>query len=182
MDELVDILDADGKFTGKIELKSYAHRMGLFHATVHIWFYTSDGHILIQQRSIHKDIYPQLWDVSVAGHIAAGEEIEVSALREVKEEIGLTISNIQLEKIGVFKSIQKHRNNLLDCEFHHTYLCKLKVPLENLQKQESEVEALKLITLAQFLSEVSVNNRLKRFVPHSFNYCKAIFKAIKERL
>lgn len=178
MDELVDILDSDGKFTGETELKSYAHRLGLFHATVHIWFYTSDGKVLLQKRGKHKDTYPLLWDVSVAGHVGAGEPIELSALREVEEEIGWTISKDQLQKIGVFKSIQKHNNELIDCEFHHTYLCKLKVPLENLQKQESEVEALKLISLNQFMQE----HQFSTYVPHDLSYYQTIIKSIKEKL
>ncbi|MGB3152847.1 MAG: hydrolase, partial [Maribacter sp.] len=37
MDELIDILNEEGEFTGETKLKSYAHRMGLFHSTVHIW-------------------------------------------------------------------------------------------------------------------------------------------------
>jgi isopentenyldiphosphate isomerase len=182
MDELIDILDSDGKLTGKTELKSYAHRMGLFHATVHIWFYTSEGMILLQQRGKDKDIHPLLWDVSVAGHISAGEEIETSALREIQEEIGLTISRNHLEKIGVFKSVQKHRNNLVDCEFHHTFLCELKVPLEDLIKQESEVEDLKLLQLMKFSYAINDHIASKKFVPHYDTYFKTIIKAVKEKL
>jgi len=182
MDELIDILDEKGSFTGETELKSHAHRMGLFHATVHIWFYTVDGQILVQQRAKNKHTYPLLWDVSVAGHSGAGEELEVSALREIKEEIGLNISKTQLEKIGVFKSIQKHSKELLDCEFHHTFVCELQVSLQKLQKQESEVEALRLIPLAQFLSEVSENKSIKNYVPHDMSYYQTIYKAVMERL
>lgn len=182
MDELITILDSEGNFTGKIKLKSYAHSMGLFHATVHIWFYTIDGMILIQQRGKNKDTYPLLWDVSVAGHIAAGEETELSAIREVKEEIGITVTGDSLEKIGVFKSVQKHNKNLIDCEFHHTFLCELKMPFENLQKQESEIAALHLIPLTQFSKEISGITNNHKYVPHSNIYYKTIIKAIQKRI
>ena len=46
MDELIDILTPDGKLTGKTALKSEAHKNGWFHATVHIWLFTSDEKIL----------------------------------------------------------------------------------------------------------------------------------------
>lgn len=182
MDELLDILDSNGKSTGKSELKSYAHRMGLFHATVHIWFYTLDGKLLLQQRGRKKDTHPLLWDVSVAGHVTAGETIILSALREVEEEIGLTISEHDLEKIGIFKSIQRHRNDLVDCEFHHTFLCELKVPLNRLRKQESEVEALRLIPILQFAEETWGLADLKKYVPHKVDYYATIIRAIKENL
>ena len=181
MDELIDILDSEGNPIGTA-MKSEAHKMGWFHETVHIWFYTSDGRVLLQQRGKEKDTHPLLWDVSVAGHIVAGETIELSALREVEEEIGLSISEKELEKIGVYKSVQKHREDLVDCEFHHTFLCELKVPLEHLRKQESEVEALKLISLLQFSEETWGMANLKKYVPHEVSYYTEIIKAIKERL
>ena len=45
MDELIDILDSEGKFTGTSCLKSIAHKEGLYHATTHVWFYTDDEKI-----------------------------------------------------------------------------------------------------------------------------------------
>ena len=182
MDELIDILDVNGNFTGRTAMKSKAHRQGWFHATAHIWFYTSDGRVLLQQRGKEKDMHPLLWDVSVAGHVAAGEAIERSAMREVREEIGLNISENDLEKIGVFKSVQKHLDDIIDCEFHHAFLCELKVPVEHLSKQESEVEALKLISLIQFSEETWGMSNLKKYVPHTIEYYAMIVKAIKKRL
>ena len=182
MDELIDILDSEGNFTGKTKLKSYAHSMGLFHATAHIWFYTLDGKILLQQRGKNKDTHPLLWDASVAGHVGAGEEIEISAIREVEEEIGITITKDNLEKIGVFKSVQKHNDTLIDCEFHHTFLCELKVPLKELQKQESEVEALELISLLKFSEETKNIPNSQKYVQHGATYYSTIVKAIQERL
>ena len=162
MDERIDILDSVGNFTDKTAMKSEAHKHGWFHPTVHIWLYTSDGKVLVQQRGKNKDTHPLLWDVSVAGHIGAGEEIELSALRETEEEIGLTISKNELEKIGIFKSVHTHRDDLIDCEFIHSFLCELKTPFEHLQKQNSEVEALALIPLNQFAEEIYGNYKFSK--------------------
>ncbi len=182
MDELVDILDAEGNFTGQAAKKSEAHKHGLFHGTVHVWFYTKNAQLLLQQRGKEKDTYPLLWDVSVAGHIGAGEIVETSAIREVSEEIGLEITKDELQKIGVFKSVQKHHNDLMDCEFHHTYLCELKMPLSNLKKQDSEVNDLKLIPLLQFSEETWGMANLAKYVPHEMEYYKTVIKAIEKRL
>lgn len=182
MDELVDILDAEGNFTGQTAMKSKAHESGLFHPTVHIWFYTKNAQILLQQRGKEKDTYPLLWDVSVAGHIGAGEDVITAGIREVSEEIGLDITKNELQKIGVFKSVQKHQNELIDCEFHHTYLCELKTPLSNLKKQDSEVNDLKLISLIRFSEETWGMANLAKYVPHDSAYYKAIITAIKKRL
>lgn len=47
------------------------------------------GNMLVQQRSAEKDTHPSEWDVSVAGHIGAGDESRATAARECGEEIGL---------------------------------------------------------------------------------------------
>jgi isopentenyldiphosphate isomerase len=182
MDELIDILDTYGKPTGTTALKSKAHRLGLFHATVHIWFYTDDGSMLLQQRGKHKETHPLLWSVSVAGHVGTGETLEKSALREIAEEIGLTVKKERLEKIAVFKSVQKHHEHLLDFEFQHTYLCELKVPLTVLKKQDSEVEALQLMPILDFETEIKRNKILQKYVPQDGGYYQTIIEAIKDRL
>ena len=182
MDELVEIFDQWGMPTGEILPKSEAHKKGLFHATAHVWFYTRTGLVLLQQRGKHKDTHPLLWDVSVAGHIASGEAYTTAAIREVEEEIGLAIRLEALEKIGIYKSVHKHSKSLIDCEFNHTYLCRLEVPLQRLTKQASEVEALELMPLLQLEKEVFDPAKTHKFVPHETSYYKAIIKAIKERL
>lgn len=182
MDELIDILDSEGNLTGQTAMKSEAHRKGLFHKTVHVWFFTSEGEILLQQRGKNKDTHPLLWDVSVAGHIGAGEEIEIAAVREVHEEIGLTISKEDLIKIGLFPSFFKHRKDLIDNEFHHIFLCELKNSFEDLKKQKSEVEDLKLLSIAKFSKELNNEEDFEKYVPHNIDYYSMIIEGIGQIL
>lgn len=182
MDELIDILDSDGNYTGKTAMKSEAHKKGLFHPSIHVWLYTKNGEILIQKRAKNKDTHPDLWDVSVAGHVGAGENIIPSAIREVQEEIGLTILGSDLYKVGVFKYRYQHRTDLVDREFHHTFLCKLNVPLDSLSMQESEVDDLALIGLGQFKDELANSISKQKYVPYDPTYYETIFRAIAARL
>lgn len=181
MDELVDILDSEGKPTGKSCLKSEAHRKGWLHPTVHIWLYTADGRVLIQQRGKNKATHPLLWDVSVAGHVASGEPIVTAAIREVEEEVGYQITEENLEAIGTFKAIHKIAEDFIDAELHHIFLCELETPFKNLTKQESEVEALDLIPLFRFAEETWGLANTGKYVPHGPTYYKKIIKAIKAR-
>lgn len=182
MDELIDILDHEGKHTGKTALKSVAHRQGMFHPTVHIWCYTPEGKLLLQQRGENKETHPLLWDVSVAGHVGAGESIIEAAIREVEEEIGLSLEPHNLKKVGVFKEVRKHREDLHDCEFHHTFITPLRVPLKELHPQAKEVAALKLIPLIQYTEEVWGLANTTHYVLHSNAYYKAVLTAIKNSL
>lgn len=182
MDELIDILTPKGEHTGATAMKTEAHRKGLFHATVHVWFYNKNGAILLQKRAKNKEIHPSLWDVSVAGHIGAGEGILDAAVREIKEEIGLIISNGQLKKIGIFKSVQQYGKEFIDCEFHHTFLAELSVDLDQLTKQQSEVEDLQLWPIAIFEQHLDNPNMNPQIVPHDATYYSTILKEIKNLL
>lgn len=181
-DEFINILDERGKLTGEIKLKSEAHRLGLFHSSVHIWFYTSKKEILLQKRAPYKDTFPNLWDVSVAGHISAGETPEYSALREIKEEIGLEITKEDLDFKGVYLEQKHPRENIIDKEFHYIYLSELKTPLEKLKIQEEEVSAVKLIPFEDFISHLQDKELSGLYVPHDQKYYDFIKKEIDTKL
>ena len=104
--------------------------------------------MLLQKRASVKKVFPNLWDVSVAGHIGAGEKIETAAIREAKEEIGLTINQADLQKIGYRKDEIVHPNGILDNEFKHIYVCKLKKNLNQLTMQIGEVDDLQLFDIS----------------------------------
>ena len=179
MDELVDILDEKGNFTGETAMKSKAHLLGLFHPTVHIWCYSKTGMVLLQQRGANKSTYPLKWDVSVAGHMGSGELPELSAQREVEEEIGVSIDAAKLQRIGFFKMEKKHNAELWDREYTHTYLYEMDEHT-SLEKQESEVEALAWISLEEFERQIQENN--SRFVPNSAERYRKVLNEIRLRL
>lgn len=175
-------MDEHGKPTGKSCLKSEAHQKGLLHPTVHVWLYTIDGRILIQQRGKNKATHPLLWDVSVAGHVSAGENVVAAAIREVREEIGLTINETDLKSLGTFKAVHKISEDFIDAELHHIYLCQLKSPLDQLVKQKNEVENLALIPLFKFAEETWGLASVGKYVPHGPTYYKTIVQEIKKRV
>ncbi len=179
MDELVDILDEQGHSTGKTALKSEAHAKGWFHPTVHIWCYSKKRNILLQQRGRYKETFPLKWDISVAGHVGAGESITNGAIREVEEEIGVQITADQLEKIAVFKSEKRHSKTLFDREFNHTFLCLLNEKTI-LKKQDSEVEALRWIALDEFKEWVATEHT--GLVPNTEQRYQRIILEIESRI
>lgn len=182
MDETIDILDAEGKLTARTCLKSEAHRNGWCHRTIHVWLYTADGRVVLQQRGAQKKTFPNLWDVSAAGHVGAGEDILEAAVREVYEELGCIISAEKLEKIGVFKEVHHHGPEFIDCEFHHTFIAPLEVPFSSLVAEEQEVAQLGLKHYIQVGEEAWGKANPSVYVPHSSEYYRKVFRAIKNRL
>jgi isopentenyl-diphosphate delta-isomerase len=149
VDEYLDIWNTDGQPTGNKCLKDEAHQKGWFHPTVHIWFYTNTPSLLLQKRGLSKQTYPGFWDVSVAGHVSAGETILEGALREVKEEIGLDIKQTDLRLLDVRKNTNRFENGIIDCEFQHVFLAKLDTAVSNLKIQEAEVDAVRLFSFEE---------------------------------
>lgn len=175
MDEYIDILNKKGEPNGETCLKSEAHKKGIYHASAHIWIFDNDKNVLIQKRAANKDTFPNLWDISVAGHISAGEAPLTSALREVEEEIGMIISKEQLHFIGTSKKSVQHHANLIDNELHYIYVCEIAFNINSLKIQKEEVSALQSIHLNDLIEKV----KTKDFVPRSDNYYPFIFDHIK---
>lgn len=103
--EYFDIRTPDGKLTGQIKERSLVHRDGDIHGTAHTWLFRkgTDGawEVLLQKRSADKDSFPGCYDISSAGHIPAGEGFLPSALRELKEELGITASPEEMHYVGM---------------------------------------------------------------------------------
>ena len=146
MEEYLDIWNSEGQPTGETCLKDIAHQKGLFHPTVHVWFYTPAPALLLQKRSLTKETYPGFWDVSVAGHVSAGESIIEGVIREVKEEIGLDILEKDLIPLDVRKNTNRFDNGIIDCEFQHVFLAKLEATVSQLTTQATEVDDVRLFS------------------------------------
>lgn len=58
---------------------------------VHIWIRNSKGEYLISRRSADRPTCPLMWEC-VGGSVTKGENSLTGALREAKEEVGLTLS------------------------------------------------------------------------------------------
>ena len=181
MDELIDILNPEGKSTGKTALKSEAHKNGWFHAIAHIWFFTSDEKILLQKRALTKKVFPGIWDISVAGHIGAGEEILEGAKREVFEEIGLILENKDFIKIGTRIHQVNHENGIQDNEHHHVFIAELKTPISELTMQPEEVAGLELWDLKVLKETKNLENvLLPRFHEYYVTVYNKIISYLKE--
>jgi isopentenyldiphosphate isomerase len=72
--------------------RSEVHRLGLMHRAVHVLVFNARGEVFLQKRSMSKDRQPGLWDSSASGHLDTGEAYDACAIRELREEIGLSLS------------------------------------------------------------------------------------------
>ena len=75
------------------------------HPVIHIHIIDRFSRIYLQKRSMRKDIQPGKWDTAVGGHVDLGESVEQALVREIREELGITLEAIP-SRIGqyVFES------------------------------------------------------------------------------
>src|SRR5512135_642118 len=87
--EMLEIVDSDGNVLGLAERSELHGNPALIHRVVHVLVFDTHGRLLLQKRSLSKDVAPGKWDTSVGGHVNPGEDIESAALREMREELGM---------------------------------------------------------------------------------------------
>lgn len=73
--------------------RAEVHRLGLLHRAVHILVFNASGEVFLQKRSMSKDTHPGRWDSSCSGHVDQGEDYDQSAVRELGEELGITVDS-----------------------------------------------------------------------------------------
>ena len=86
---------------GMLKPRGEVHRDGDWHRSVHIWLVDAEGRMLLQKRSEHKDTNPGMLDVSCAGHVTGDDPLLETAMRELEEELGLSIAADELEDAWV---------------------------------------------------------------------------------
>ncbi len=79
--------------------RAEVHGNKLRHRAVHILLFSANGDVFLQKRSRWKDRHPLVWDSSAAGHVSAGEEYDVAALRELDEELGISTDLKRVAKL-----------------------------------------------------------------------------------
>ncbi|MCI4624624.1 MAG: NUDIX domain-containing protein [Candidatus Magnetoovum sp. WYHC-5] len=126
--EMLDVVDEMGKIVGRA-LRSTVHGdNSLLHCVVHVFVFDNEGRLLLQKRSMSKDVAPGKWDTSVGGHVDLGEAVEDALYRELKEELGITA----IKPVFMYKYIHK---NHYESELVHSYRCKY-VGAINFNKEE----------------------------------------------
>ncbi len=149
MPELIDIYDENNKHIGTA-MKSEAQKKGLWHRGVHVWVY-SEGKVLLQLRSKDKKLFPDMWKISVAGHVRAAESAIEAALRETREELGIQATQDCIEFYRIRK-FQLSHGSLVVNQFLYVFTLRYRGKIEDIRIQREELQKVKFFS-TEFLKQ-----------------------------
>lgn len=128
---MFDVVDEHDRVIG-IQPRSEVHRLGLRHRAVHVLVFNARGELFLQKRSMAKDCFPGTWDSSASGHLNPSEPYDDCAIREVKEELGLTLTCAPTRLFKIDACAETGQ------EFVWVYRCQAEGPFD-LQPEEIEI-------------------------------------------
>jgi isopentenyldiphosphate isomerase len=115
-EELLEVVTESGEVIKSLPRSEVHGNPSLIHRVVHALVFNSRGGLLLQKRSMNKDVAAGKWDTSVGGHVNAGETIDEALRREMEEELGITKCNPE------FLYTYIHSNEY-ETELVYTYSC-----------------------------------------------------------
>jgi len=150
-DEILEIVDSEGKILGTAPRSEIHGNPSLIHKVVHVLVFNSDGALLLQKRSMNKDVAPGRWDTSVGGHVSPEEDLMIAAQREMEEELGIVPDGLKF----LYSYIH---SNPYETELVFTYSCVHNGPFSFNREEIDEVrywniEEIKNVTGKGILSD-----------------------------
>jgi isopentenyldiphosphate isomerase len=203
--EMLKVFDDQGNHIG-VATRADVHTLGLWHEAFHCWFISREkdiNYIYLQQRSKEKDMYPNLFDITAAGHLLAHETVE-DGIREIKEEIGIHVTMEELIPLGTIPYCVE-KDNIIDKEMAHIFLYTTHHGFDDFILQEEEVSGMIRVPFSAFYelllgsakvvpiegftilpdgSRVTILEEAgkERFVQHVPAYYQKVFAAIRSHL
>ena len=131
---------------------------GEYRQSVHTWIMNSKGEFLIQKRSPNKKNFPNMWS-QTGGAVDAGETTLQAALRECKEELGISFDPANVEFMLSFK--RKY-------DFVDVWLIKQDIDISDIILQEEEVSDVKWATESE-IRELMKTGKLAKSIDLYFD-------------
>ena len=175
MEERFDILNELGEFTGETATREECHEKGLWHRAVYAFIVDNNSNILLQKRSADKKLWPNKWDVTIGGHVNAGEFGRQALIRECREELGIEITDDEIKYIVSTTSVY-NKNNYINNHYDECYIITKDINIEDLKLQKEEVSDAKFFPKEELLKRI--NNNYDGLTEKTVSW--SIFKSILE--
>lgn len=176
--ELIDVLDENGKYTGRVEERKKVHDNGLWHIHVGVWIMNKKGELLFQKRSMEKKVNPGKWS-RTGGHVDSGETPLEAIQRETYEEIGVKIPTDKFKLLSIRKEeVYLTNYKVINRHFIYSYFALVDYKIEDYSMQEEEISDLKYMTIEEM--EEAYKNMDDSYTFVRWNNIEKLIEELKE--
>lgn len=154
--EIFDVLNEYGEFTGKTATREECHKKGYWHRAVYAFIIDDKGNALLQKRSASKKLWPNLWDVTVGGHVDSGELGRQALIREAKEELGIQISDEDIKYLLGSTSVNI-KGDIVNKHYNECYLITKSIDISDIVLQKEEVAEIKYFSKEELIKRINNN-------------------------
>ena len=175
MKERFDVLNELGEFTGETATREDCHGKGLWHRAVYAFVINDKGNILLQKRSANKKLWPNMWDVTVGGHVDAGEFGRQALIREVKEELGIEIKDDDIKYL-IGSTSTNEQGDIINKHYNECYLITKNINVSDIKIQKEEVSEVKYFSKDELLKRISNNYEGLTEKTGAWNFLKKILE------
>lgn len=144
MKEMWDLYDRNRKMLERKAIRGTKLSDEEYHLVSNAWIRNSEGKYLISQR-VEWKAHPLMWECT-GGSVLMGEDTYTGAIREVKEELGIDVSNAPFAFVGSTTRYYKNCPDILD-----VYIFELDISIENIIIQKDEVNDVKWATKEEII-------------------------------
>jgi isopentenyldiphosphate isomerase len=131
------------------------HGHGVWHRVSHVWVLDGKGNVLCSQRSLIKETNPGKWESLFGGHLRPDESYLQAAMREVKEESGLTLEDLRYwRKYKKLSQNENEDNNIYQGVFTAIW----DGNIDQLRFDDGEVKQAKWLALEDVLKKYEQGN------------------------
>ena len=150
MQEYLDIFDKNERYLGSLTREDcHKPNVKFYHRVVWIWLINNKKEILIQQRAFSKKNRPGSWDeISVAGHVLKDENPEDACSREIYEELGIHVKQLNFLKKWIHEEGR---------EIAYFYSANIEKLVDQFTLQKEEVADARYVTFSEFKDMLNNN-------------------------
>lgn len=146
--EIWDAYNKDFEILGYNLIRGRSIPQGVFHIVSNIIIKHSDGDYLLMQRSNDKVNFPGKFEATASGCALKGESAIECAIRELKEETGISISSPQFIK----RWINQENHGL-----YYMFFSEVKCNKDSIRLQQGETIGYKWVSIDQLLQIIESN-------------------------
>ncbi len=149
--EIFDLYDKEFNKLDKQMVRGTTNEDGEYHLVVHVWIRNQLNQYLIQQRNKATDRIPYQW-ACTAGAVQTTETSLDAAIRETREEIGITLKKDQFQLVKRYFVDDSLANYIVDC-----YIVLEDILLKDVKIDTVEVRDVAYKTMPQIKQMITDN-------------------------